>query len=60
MGTLDEALKNLVIDTIEDTYMKELKNNYTTIIGVTCCDPIEHLLDIYGKITIKDIEFNNQ
>ena len=29
MGTINEALKNKLIDYVEDTYLKELKNKYT-------------------------------
>ena len=50
-GTMDEALKNQVIYTSKYTYLKELKNNYTSFLRVTCHDLLEHLLDRYGKIT---------
>ena len=45
MGTMHEALKNQVIDTIEYMYLKELKNKYTGFLGVLCHDLFDHLLD---------------
>ena len=59
-GTVDESLKNQVIDTSEDTYLKELKNKYTIFLRVTCNNILEHIINRYGNITTTDIEFNNQ
>jgi hypothetical protein len=52
---MDDALKAQVIDTIEDTYLNELRNKYTGYLGVSTRDLFDHLLDRYGKITPADI-----
>jgi uncharacterized protein (DUF433 family) len=52
---MDAALKAQVIDTIQDTYICELRNKYTGYLGVTTRDLLDHLLDRYGKITPADI-----
>jgi len=53
---MDDALKAQVIDTINDTYICELRNKYTGYLGITTRDLLDHLLDRYGKITPADIE----
>ena len=59
-GTMDEALKNQVIDTVKDTYLNGLNNKYTGLLRVTCCDLLQNLIDRYGKIMTTDLEYNNQ
>jgi hypothetical protein len=54
--SMDDALKAQVIDTIQDTYLCEMRNKYTGYLGVTTRDLLDHLLDQYGKITPTDIE----
>jgi hypothetical protein len=53
---MDNALKSQIIDTIQETYICEIRNKYTGYLGVTTRDIIDHLLDRYGKITPADIE----
>jgi hypothetical protein len=53
---MDGALKTQVIDTIQATYLSEMRNKYTGYLGVTTRDLLGHLLDRYGKITPADIE----
>jgi len=53
---MDDALKAQVIDTINDTYLCELRNKYTGYLGISTRDLFDHLLDRYGKITPADIE----
>ena len=60
MGTMDEALQNLVIEAVKYTYLKELKNNYTGFFRFMCCNLLEHLLDKYRNIITADLEANNQ
>ena len=57
---MDEYHNNQVIDTAKDTYLKELNNKYTGFLRVMWCDIFEHLINIYGKTTNADIEYNNQ
>ena len=56
--TMDDALKGQIIDTIEDTYLCELRNKYTGYLGVNTRDLLDHLIDRYGKITPADLEAN--
>ena len=53
--SMDDALKAQIIDTIDDTYLCELRNKYTGYLGISTRDLIDHLLDRYGKITPADI-----
>ena len=55
-NNMDDALKAQVIDTIDDTYICEMRNKYTGYLGITTRDLVDHLLDRYGKITPADIE----
>jgi hypothetical protein len=53
---MDNALKAQVIDTIQDTYLCDMRNKYTGYLGVTTRGLLDHLLDRYGKITPANIE----
>jgi hypothetical protein len=53
---MDDAIQSQVIDTINDTYLCELRNKYTGYLGVSTRDLFDHLLDRYGKITPHNIE----
>jgi hypothetical protein len=57
---MDDALKGQVIDTIDDTYLCEMRNKYTGYLGVTTRDLLDHLIDRYGKITPADLETNKK
>jgi hypothetical protein len=52
---MDDALKALIVDTVDETYLNELRNKYTGYLGVSTRDLVDHLLDRYGKITPADI-----
>ena len=58
--TMDESLKNQVIDTVEYTYLMEFKNMNTGFLRVTFRDHLKHLLNRYRNITTADLEDNNQ
>jgi hypothetical protein len=45
INMLDDALKSQVIDAINDTYLKEMRNKYTGYLGVTTRDLLDHLLN---------------
>ena len=60
VGTLDEVLKNQVIDIFEGTYLKELKNKDTGFLVVMCHNLLEHILDQYINITTADLKSKNQ
>ena len=53
---MEDALKSLIIDSVDDVYIGKLRNKYTGYLGITARDLLEHLLDWYGKITPADIE----
>jgi len=53
-----DALKNLVIEAIDPTYIAELKVKYTGFMGVTTRDLIYHLMDSYAKIITADLREN--
>ena len=53
---MDDALKAQLIDSVDDTYLCEVRNKYTGYLGINNRDLIDHLLDRYGKITPADIE----
>jgi hypothetical protein len=55
-NNMDDALKSIIIDTVDDPYLCEMRNKYTGYLGVTTRDLLDHLLDRYGKITPADIE----
>ena len=55
-NNMDDAIKSQIIDSVDDTYLCELRNKYTGYMGVSSRDLIDHLLDRYGKITPADIE----
>ena len=57
---MDQAFKNPFIDSINDTYLKELKNKYTGFVGVTCRDIPKNLLELYKNITTEDLKANYQ
>ena len=42
---MDDALKGQIIDTIEDTYLCEVRNKYTGYLGITTRDILDHLID---------------
>ena len=60
MGMMEKALKNQVIESTKDTYLKEFKKKYTSFLGVMCHDLLEHLLNEYRKSTTAYLKTNNQ
>ena len=42
---MDKAIKNQVIYSVSDTYLKELNNKYTGFLGVMRNYLLEHLID---------------
>jgi hypothetical protein len=52
---MNDALKAQVVDTMDDTYINELRNKCTGYLRLSTCDLFDHLLNRYGKITPADI-----
>ena len=57
---MDEEIKNQVINSARDTYLKDLNNKCTGFLGIPCHDLLGHLLYWYGKLTTADLEASNQ
>ena len=53
---MDDALKAQLIDSVDNTYLCEVRNKYRGYLGITTSDLIDHILYRYGKITPTDIE----
>ena len=54
--TMEDALKTIIIDAVDEVYIGELRNKYTGYLGITSRDLLDHLLDRYGKITPADVK----
>ena len=52
---MEDALKSIIIDAVDEVYIGELLNKYTGYLGITTRDFLNHLLDRYGKITLADV-----
>ena len=48
---MEDALKSIIIDLVDNVYIGELRNKYTGYLGITARDLLDHLIDRYGKIT---------
>ena len=57
--TMDEALKQHIIDAFYGTYVAELRHNYTGYLGFMTRDLLGHLLYLYGEISPLDIKEND-
>ena len=56
---MDEVLNNQVTDTVGDTYIKDINNKYTVLLGVMFQDLQKNHNYWYRKITTADLETNN-
>ena len=54
--TMEDALKSIIVDAVYKVYIGELRNKYTGYLGITARDLLDHLLNLYGKITPADVE----
>ena len=53
---MEDALKSIIVDAVDEVYIGGLRNKYTGYLGITARDLLDHLLDRYGKITPADVE----
>ena len=51
---MENALKYLIIDSVDDVYISKLRNKYTGYLGITTYDLLDHLINQYRKITPAD------
>ena len=54
--TMEDALKSIIIDAVDEVYISKLRNKYTGYLGITARDLLDNLLDHYGNITPVDVE----
>ena len=54
--TMEDALKSIIIDAVDEVYIGELRNKYTGYLGITACDLLDHLLNRYSKITPAEVK----
>ena len=55
---MDKALKQQILETIEETYITELRNKYTGLMGVKTIYLVHYLMRKYGKFTEMDLNKN--
>jgi hypothetical protein len=55
----DKALKRQVLASIDQVYIRSLKNRHTGFASVKTLTILNHLFNTYGKITPHDLELNN-
>ena len=53
---MENALKSIIIDAVDEVYIGKLRNKYTAYLGITARDLLDHLIDRYGKITPAYVE----
>jgi hypothetical protein len=56
---LMQALRKMIIESVDETYIKSLRNKYTRYNAITPTNMLKHLMDNYGKITPEDIVQND-
>ena len=55
---MDKALRHQIIETIEDTYITELRNKYSGFMGVKTIYLVQHIIGRYGRIIETDLKEN--
>jgi hypothetical protein len=55
---LMQALRRQIIESVEENYIKALRNKYTRYSSLSPSDLLKHLFDNYGKVTSEDIVQN--
>jgi hypothetical protein len=55
---LMQALRQQIIESVEENYIKALRNKYTRYASLSPSDLLKHLFDNYGKVTSEDIVQN--
>jgi hypothetical protein len=56
---LMQALRNMIIDSVEEQYIQTLRNKYTRYNAISPKEMLKHLMDNYGKLTPEDIIAND-
>ena len=55
---VDSACKGLILDAVEEVYLKEKRNKVMGYLSFTTKEMLKHLLKWYGKISPRDLENN--
>ena len=55
---MDNALKDLIVNAVDHTYLKAKKTKYTGYHGVSAIQLMKHLMDRYGKVSEADLDAN--
>ena len=53
---MEDAIKSLIIDSVDNVCIGELRKKYTGYLGITARNLLDHLLGRYWKITPADVE----
>jgi hypothetical protein len=56
--SLMQALRKQIIESVEENYIKSLRNKYTRYNAITPSEMLTHLFENYGKLTPEDIVMN--
>ncbi len=54
----DKALKQQLLSTVENVYLRALSNRHTGYANITTLQLLQHLLRVHGRITAHDLEEN--
>ena len=55
----DKALKGQVLNAVEESYYRVIRNWHTGYAGVNTLQLITYLYDMYGNVTSEDLEAND-
>ena len=58
IAAVKNALRKCIVNTVEEKYIRHLRQRYTGYAKVVVYDIIRHLLDTYANITTPDLEKN--
>eukprot|EP00957_Ditylum_brightwellii_P206344 15347934-Ditylum_brightwellii.AAC.2 len=57
---MDDALKKQTQETVDNVYIRQLRHKYSTYLGVTARDVLDHLMDWYRHIKPADLVANGK
>jgi hypothetical protein len=57
-NVLMQALRKQIIESVEEKYIKNIRNKYTRYSAITPNEMLKHLFNNYGKVTPEDIVLN--
>eukprot|EP00957_Ditylum_brightwellii_P130907 9985820-Ditylum_brightwellii.AAC.1 len=55
---MDDVMKKQIQDAVEDVFIRQLRHKYSTYLGVTSRNVLDHLMDQYGQIKPADLVEN--